>query len=122
MCPQATTASIVKNSVHQEMPSDLMFGEIIHRPNDFNTRYKMILKCSIFAAEEDVDQLIQSKILKSDRSWICADCNHSAVNRTHLYEHIESKHVSSGYNCQYCQKFVRSRNALRSHMHKYHRE
>jgi len=73
-------------------------------------------------AEEDVDQLIQSKILKSDRSWICADCNHSTVNRTHLYEHIESKHVSSGYNCQYCQKFVPSRNALRSHMHKYHRE
>ena len=76
----------------------------------------------LFAAEQEVDQLIQSKILKADRSWVCADCNHTTINKTHLYEHIERKHVSSGYNCQYCQKFVPSRNALRSHMHKYHRE
>jgi len=72
--------------------------------------------------EAEVDDLIQSKIMKVDRSWVCTDCNHTTVNRTHLYEHIESKHVSSGYNCQFCQKFVPSRNALRSHLHKYHRD
>ena len=102
-----------------------MSGGITHLQNNQMLRFNKLndsLMCPFFTAEQEVDQLIQSKILKADRSWVCADCNHTTVNRTHLYEHIESKHVSSGYNCQYCQKFVPSRNALRSHMHKYHRE
>ena len=110
-----TAASIVKSSVHLGMPLDPIFGEItqLNKQACCNT--------SLRITEDQVDQLIQSKILKADRSWVCADCNHTTSNRTHLYEHIESKHVSSGYNCQYCQKFAPSRNALRSHVNKYHK-
>ena len=71
--------------------------------------------------DESVAILIQSKILRIDNTWACADCSYTTINRTHLSEHIESKHVSSGHTCKYCQKFVPSRNALRTHMNKYHK-
>ena len=53
--------------------------------------------------------------------WRCADCGHQTKFRTSLFEHCESKHtVSSGYLCQYCQKYCRTRNALRSHVNRQH--
>ena len=68
----------------------------------------------------DFESLIQSKMTKVDGSWSCTDCGHLTATKSHLYEHVESKHVSSGYYCQYCQKFCPSRNALRSHVWRNH--
>ena len=40
-----------------------------------------------------------------------------------MFEHCESKHIESAdYNCQHCNKFCRTRNALRSHVTRQHPE
>jgi len=55
--------------------------------------------------------------------WRCLDCDYSTRNRRTLFEHVESKHVySAGYVCKHCQKHCPSRNALRSHVSRYHKD
>jgi len=68
----------------------------------------------------DVDEMIHSRMVKLDGSWSCTECGHITATKSHLYEHVEAKHTSSGYNCQYCLKFCPSRNALRSHIWRNH--
>lgn len=68
---------------------------------------------------------VEAKMMKESTEagvvWKCTDCGHHTKFRTSLFEHVESKHVeSSGYICQYCQKFCRTRNALRSHVNRVH--
>ena len=57
---------------------------------------------------------------KVDGSWPCSDCGYLTATKSHLYEQVDSKHVSSAYYCQYCQKFCPPRNALRSHVWRNH--
>ena len=68
---------------------------------------------------------VEEKMVKENTEngviWRCADCDHQTKFRTSLFEHVESKHIdSSGYICQYCLKLCRTRNALRSHIHRQH--
>ena len=53
--------------------------------------------------------------------YVCLSCGYKARSRRTVFEHIESKHVhSAGYTCGVCTKFCKTRNALRSHMARYH--
>ena len=51
-----------------------------------------------------------------DGFWQCTECGKTSRVKTNIYEHIESTHTDCpGYQCPLCQKFCRSRNALRAH-------
>ena len=55
--------------------------------------------------------------------WRCADCEYTSKDKRGMFEHIESKHVGSeGYSCQICQKHCPTKNAMRSHMSRYHKQ
>jgi len=55
--------------------------------------------------------------------WRCLDCDFASPYRHVLFNHVESKHIQTvGYNCQYCAKFCPSRNALRSHVSRQHKQ
>jgi len=75
---------------------------------------------------EDMDVLIRSKMVKSDKShgpsmWLCAECDYSSKNNSNVYEHIEARHVgSAGYYCQFCDKTCPTRNAFRIHNVRHH--
>ena len=70
---------------------------------------------------ELVDE-VWSKIGRNpDSSWQCLCCSHSSRMKQAMFEHVESKHVTSaGYICPLCNKSARSINALRSHSVRYH--
>ena len=54
--------------------------------------------------------------------WRCIECGHSSKRKDNLAIHIESKHIATdGFNCEYCGKFCPSKNALQSHVSRYHR-
>ena len=71
-------------------------------------------------AHEDV---VMSKMYKTQDGWNCSDCDYKSKNNSNVYEHIEAKHVlGPGYVCQYCVsgKVLSTRKALRCHMYTYH--
>ena len=71
----------------------------------------------------DLKDLIDSKIDKTpDSSWMCLDCGKTSKWKTNIVEHIEGAHIECpGYNCDVCNKFCKTRNALRSHKHREHK-
>ena len=71
----------------------------------------------------DLESVILSKICRNaDDDWQCNDCYKISKWKTNIVEHIEATHVESpGYLCDVCNKFCRTRNALRKHKYVNHR-
>ena len=67
----------------------------------------------------DLDAIIESKIVKmSDRDYKCYDCGHVTQQKTNMKVHVEGKHIPNhpGVLCQYCNKRLATREALRNHL------
>lgn len=51
------------------------------------------------------------------------DCEYKTKKHSDMTRHIESKHESSGgYNCEYCGSHTPTRNSLRVHIGRKHRD
>jgi len=76
------------------------------------------------ATFEALDSAIKAKMVRrQDGSFGCTDCDYVTKYNTTCQNHIESKHLStSGFFCQFCEKFCPTRNALKSHTTKNHKE
>ena len=74
-------------------------------------------------ASLDLESVILSKMCRNaDGDWQCNDCFKTSKWKTNIVEHIEATHVESpGYQCEVCNKFCRTRNALRKHKYVNHR-
>ena len=60
--------------------------------------------------------------MRTEQGWDCLTCGWTTKYKTRLYEHVESKHVSTaGYNCPHCQQFCSSINALKTHKSRAHK-
>jgi len=71
---------------------------------------------------KDLEELIRSKMVKEQGSWHCTDCPYTTKNNSNLFEHIESRHVDHpGYCCDICMKFCATRNSLRNHKVRLHK-
>lgn len=69
----------------------------------------------------DVETEISEKMYKEGSIWYCNDCSYQSGQKGHVYEHVEAKHVlHGGYQCQYCDKVLKSRASLRMHLKQYH--
>ena len=75
-----------------------------------------------FLVFAEVDRLIQSKIRKLDHGYGCTDCTFMSSGKYVLSNHIESRHVEyGGVMCDLCNKIVKTRQALRMHKSRDHR-
>ena len=75
-----------------------------------------------FTNSSDQHAAIKSRMLKlPDGLWNCADCGYSTSYQTTIWKHIEAKHVAQPAPCLYCDKMCPSKNALASHVSRYHR-
>jgi len=74
-------------------------------------------------SEEDIDEQIQSRIIVLGRSeFQCAECGQLASLKPNMWKHIEAKHMApQPAPCLYCNKMCPSKNALASHVSRYHR-
>jgi len=71
----------------------------------------------------EIDAKMQKEMTETGILWRCLDCQYTTKFKPVLFQHVESKHtLSSGYNCQFCGKFCPSRNALRSHISRQHKQ
>ena len=80
-------------------------------------------KLTVESRESD----IYSKVGKSTTSglFFCTMCMFQAPSRTKVFCHVESKHFQDAavvYHCEFCEKTLHSRNALSTHVSRYHRQ
>ena len=79
-----------------------------------------ILKCVLPA--EYLDSEIEQHMVRTEAGWQCLTCSWQTKYKARCWEHVEAVHVpSSGYSCQYCAKFCSTKNALKIHKTRYHR-
>jgi len=72
--------------------------------------------------KDEREVTIRKKMRKLEEGglWSCTDCGHTSSQAAGMRNHIESLHVGgSGYYCQVCQKFCRTKNALDTHRSRY---
>jgi len=73
----------------------------------------------------DLNDAIKNLMYKEyDGSWTCTECNFNTKYHTTLKNHIEAKHLraAEGYNCQHCNKYCPTKNALKCHTYRAHNQ
>ena len=76
----------------------------------------------MFADSSEMSALLEPEILSkmargaSEASaWVCLECGYQS-KKSHVMEHVESKHVDHpGYVCPLCPKVFQTRGSLRQH-------
>ena len=69
---------------------------------------------------EEIDAIIQMKILQEGQNYICTDCQYVTSIKQVLKKHIEAQHISPGVMCEICHKISPTRHALRMHLKRVH--
>ena len=71
----------------------------------------------------DSRDVLHEYIRKSDNKFQCFLCEFSSTNRVHVLNHVESVHFpgSFKYQCDYCHKVLKTKNAKNVHMSKFHK-
>ena len=79
----------------------------------------VLINYTCLGVSESLEEHISSMMYQTEtKSWICSECGKEMKNRTDIWRHIEAKHVTNhpGYKCDFCDTFVKTKNALRIHI------
>lgn len=64
---------------------------------------------------------VEYSMRKSDTGgWECLHCNFKAIQKCHVVQHVESKHVMMQYQCNLCAVTCPTKNALQKHRSRKH--
>ena len=68
------------------------------------------------------DEIINCHIKQTNGVWACTICDRSSKNKSHIVEHVESKHIDDGQSfvCRFCGKSMRTRQTYRLHVPSQH--
>jgi len=71
----------------------------------------------------DLECVISSKMTRDSLTgdWTCHDCGFGTKLRQRMSQHVESKHIGADSTCEICMKSCPTRNALRVHKFRNHR-
>ena len=124
-CPSKNSLKVHKSRNHKNEITNMYWIELhwIKVALGFNWVYLLTLLSGFYAQPSNVDVEVQSRIITVGKSeFQCAECGQTATIRSNMWRHIEAKHVSAqSISCQFCEKTCPSRNALASHVSRYHR-
>ena len=69
---------------------------------------------------QEIDQLIKLKMIKTENTFCCTDCEYRSQLKCNIEKHIEAQHIRPGVLCKYCSKVCPTRHALRMHLKRNH--
>ena len=68
---------------------------------------------------EDINSMVEAL---GTGGYQCTECGHFSTVKQNLRKHIDAKHVyKQPIDCQYCDKKCPSKNALMTHISRYHK-
>merc|ERR1712098_590928 len=66
--------------------------------------------------DKDLESIIKDNMLKDGGIWFCMACSYQTQQKSHVYEHIEAKHVEHpGYECSFCKKVFKRKGDFGRH-------
>ena len=74
---------------------------------------------------ESIKEQIESYMVKMTEGpthWRCTACEKTTKVKSHMVDHVESKHVLFPTECPYCNRIFKSRGNCRSHISAIHKE
>ena len=74
-----------------------------------------------FQSIEELDSYIEKQIMKTEEGFTCNICNKTGRLRSNIKEHIEIHIDGLTFDCNICGKIMGTRNALRMHKKKIHK-
>ena len=80
--------------------------------------------CKI-ADMESIKEQIESfmfKMTEGPTHWRCTACEKTTKVKSHMVDHVESKHVLVPTECPYCNRIFKSRGNCRSHISAIHKD
>ena len=72
-------------------------------------------------AESYISQFMRKDDSVSPSIWRCVSCDYNSRNNHNVKHHIESKHITVSYQCQFCSKSCPTKVALVMHVKRYHK-
>ena len=67
--------------------------------------------------------MYQDTDMNGESFWKCTECGQEYKRKDNLVSHIEAIHLNiPGLHCPHCSTFCASRNALRMHLYRKHRQ
>ena len=69
----------------------------------------------------DAKEKVSEMIMKSGDKWMCRTCGQTAKTNSTIRVHAETHIEGLSFNCSYCDKTFRSRNAKNLHSSRYHK-
>jgi len=79
------------------------------------------LKLKDVMVNKELDKKIEEVILKQDGMWTCKVCGKAAHHKSKLKQHVETHLEGFSHPCPICGKVYRSRNVLRMHTSRDHK-
>jgi len=69
---------------------------------------------------QEIDDLIKLKMVKTENTFLCTDCDYRTQLKCNIEKHIEAQHIRPGVFCKFCSKVCPTRHALRMHLKRNH--
>ena len=82
------------------------------------------IDCIFLVLHLDIESQISHLMIRTNKGWQCGqvECDYESINKFHLRNHIESKHVDiGGIQCNFCPKVCPTRHAFTLHLKRNHK-
>ena len=80
-----------------------------------------VINEKIIEVNAELDKQIEENLIKSNGAWTCKVCGKFANHKSKLKQHVETHINGFSHPCGLCGKSYRSRNVLRMHMSRDHK-
>ena len=108
--------------VHDEVHDDLTPSNILNDDDIIvdDTEEKFVSD-NIIEVHAELDKQIEEILVKNNGMWNCKVCGKFANHKSKLKQHVETHIQGFSHPCPICGKSYRSRNVLRMHLSRDHR-
>jgi len=131
--PSPSIAPLSTPQTHAVAPMEDSLAQYEEQYDDYgqyeDQSYAGGLDTSMTGAEGNkaLDDLIALRMLQvveeGRKIWRCLECHKESHLKTDISRHVEASHISHpGFDCQFCFKNCKTRDALRCHVNKYHKQ
>merc|ERR1719320_1940763 len=118
------------NTVAVDQPLEQMYEEVYEPYESYEEGYEdpNAILAQANAENKDMESIkeqIESYMVKMTEGpthWRCTACEKTTKVKSHMVDHVESRHVLVPTECPYCNRIFKSRGNCRSHISAIHKE